>query len=341
MYGTWAKNRIWEACDQGDLEYLKSIGASHRHQIDLRNGTFKSTPAFVAAVGGHDLIIRKLASLGCKTLNTENSNGHTPFSIAAYCGYASTMKTLYDLHCGVPTSIFCDLDIDHQCKKGQTPMHAAAKRGYLDCVKLLHQWNSCAFDVKTTAGYTPLAIAAKHGQVEVVEFLLQTNNTVVDIANNKQRTPLLYAAKYGHDEILRSLVRFGSETIDQPDKYKVTPLHFAALYKRRSTVELLVQLGSKMLETKEHEYPEGIFMYKDIKQLPCILTLRALGVNCPQVEIWDKHRREYDLSDVNVEEDETWEVRYRVYFQQSLVDRLLFASDRNLHAVQKRQFHTD
>ena len=72
-----------------------------------------------------------------------------------------------------------------------TPLHFAAKNGWLDICMLL--WENCEEkNIPDVSGHTPLHEAAQHGHLDVYNFIL-TNVDDKKPLDQKGRTPLAWA----------------------------------------------------------------------------------------------------------------------------------------------------
>ena len=99
-------------------------------------------------------------------------------------------------------------------------------------------------------------------------------------------------------------------------------MHIAAESPQSSAIELLVRLGSNAIDTRNHfsMAPLDFAFGKKINQN--VKTLLALGAN-PTTSSQTLTAEEIE-SMTRISEDEICEVRYRVYFAQSLLHRLIF-----------------
>lgn len=100
-------------------------------------------------------------------------------------------------------------------------------------------------------------------------------------------------------------------------------------------IETLVRLGSKAIDTPTINGWTPVYCAAHGDHMDCLRTLISLGADC-------SNTLTFRLSDAMVEqlkarvEDESGEVRYRVYFTESLVSRLLFEVDVQLRRVCRR-----
>jgi len=150
--------------------------------------------------------------------------------------------------------------------------------------------------------------AACQGDVVEIEWLF-IQGADIDVLNDDGWTPMHTAAKRGHVSVIEALVRLGSTAIDTPNRWGSTPIFIAALYGRASVIEALVRLGSTAFDTHNRYGWVPLDVSGKAGKSEAMKTLRALGAGLP-------------LED----EDEAHEIRWRVYFRDSLVEKLLFAA---------------
>lgn len=155
-------------------------------------------------------------------------------------------------------------------------------------------------DIPNFYGWTPMNAAAEHGHVEVVELLVRMGSNAVDIPTSGGWTPML-AASCTSAPMIETLVRFGSNAIDTPDKYGQTPLCVASHNMRAD----------------------------------CVRMLRILGADPTRLS-FPKNKELEELS--RPFEEEIEEVRFRVYFSHSLVQRLLIKIDSRLFDGATKRF---
>ena len=124
-----------------------------------------------------------------------------------------------------------------------TPMHSAAKRGYVEIVReLLKADHEC--NIRSKQALTPLHLAAKEGYVSVVKELLQ-RNADPNVADGKKSSPLHAASMAGNLTMVKALVSFGAH-ISKSDDSQVSPLHHAARYGHVDIVRHLLEAGAEL-----------------------------------------------------------------------------------------------
>ena len=132
---------------------------------------------------------------------------------------------------------------------------------------------------------------ADRGNVHALEAAIRKNPHLIDVPDYiNNRTPLWLAVFSGHVLAVESLIRLGSKDIDISDNIEWTLLNWAENRKHASMVNTLKILGAKYYSTTYYTHP-GLTM-----------------INKP------------------IDEEESMELRYRVYFRRSLTARLLFLS---------------
>ena len=136
---------------------------------------------------------------------------------------------------------------------GATPLHFAARRGHIKCVKLLLPFASGP-DVKKSNGQTPIHWASSKGRLEILEyFATHMKNINTPIANNGWR-PMHCAASKGHLEIVKFLCMIDQTqanipiSCNKPNKGGYTPLHLAAMNGHHKIVEHLSDFVDNLSE---------------------------------------------------------------------------------------------
>ena len=129
-----------------------------------------------------------------------------------------------------------------QSENEATPMHSAAKRGYVEIVRELlkadHEYN-----IRSEQSLTPLHLAAKEGYVSVVKELLQ-RNADPNVADVNKSSPLHAASIAGNLAMVKALVGFGAD-VSKSDDSQVSPLHHAAKSGHIDIVRHLLEAGAE------------------------------------------------------------------------------------------------
>ncbi|KAL6578200.1 hypothetical protein OROMI_010528 [Orobanche minor] len=139
---------------------------------------------------------------------------------------------------------------DSPGKRGDSPLHLAARAGNLGKVKeiIIHKFddndNNGVKDLlakQNQEGETPLYVAAENGYTLVVgEFLKHSDAETSSIPANNGYDPFHVAAKQGHLDVLKELLRFFPSLLMTTDTTNSTPLHTAAAQGHTDVVNLLL-----------------------------------------------------------------------------------------------------
>ena len=137
------------------------------------------------------------------------------------------------------------------------------------------------------------------------------------------------AAYCGHTQTIETLVRLGSTSLDTPDRRGWTPLHQAAYVCSFSAIEALVRLGSRAINALNNDGQTPLYcallnFWNIDCTLACTQTLVILGANT-DISTEGLTDNTIEFLHTPIDEDESAELRYGVYFADSLVYRLLLA----------------
>lgn len=162
------------------------------------------------------------------------------------------------------------------------------------------------------------------GNVEKLVDLLEKSPHLIDAPDICRTSPMYFAASRGHILIIKTLVQKGSTAIDTPNSSGWTPLHAMAMGGHDSAIELIVELGSEALDALDQYNRTPISIAMIYANWTCVATLKMLGANPAIGATYALTREQHDYLYAPMDENEIGKTRYRVYFQRSLVDRLLF-----------------
>ncbi len=294
-----------EAIENEDVNAIINAIKEHRDLID--NPTEGMDPTQYAIDLCKPVSVELLVQLG-GNIHIVSKWGFTPIHRAAEYGSVTMIEKLVRLGSKV---------IDTPNISAETPIYKAASNGHAAAIEILVQLGSTAIDTPNGDNCTPINIAASHGHVSVIETLVRLGSIAIDTPDGSGWTPMFSAAFNGHVLAIETLVRLGSKAIDTPTVNGWTPMHVAAKKCHVLVIELLVRLGSTSVNSRTHidETPlELASKAYHSKAEKCSKTLMALGGECAK----------YYCEVTPPTEEESYDIRYRVYFSQSLVSCLLF-----------------
>jgi hypothetical protein len=132
---------------------------------------------------------------------------------------------------------------------GETPLHIAAKKGYLNKARLLLQYGASP-NVRTRRGETSLHYAVKTGSLKVTRILID-RGAYVDARDADGRTPLHYAAEGGFISIAKLLFERGADP-NAEDNEGDTSLHVSAQKCFADVAEVPLNHGATLLWTNRN-----------------------------------------------------------------------------------------
>ena len=127
---------------------------------------------------------------------------------------------------------------------GQTPLHYAAKKDFIDGIQLLVE-NGAFIDLPDQHEYSPYLWAVISGQYRATEMLLSLG-VDVNSASTHRKSALTWAANMGRSEIAELLVAKGADVMLMTRNTQSVPLEEAAASGDLSTVQLLLQSGADL-----------------------------------------------------------------------------------------------
>ncbi|KAL3063110.1 hypothetical protein OYC64_002819 [Pagothenia borchgrevinki] len=247
----------------GSLEILKLlVQAGAEQKVENEEGL---NIMHCAAINNQTAIIEYIMNdLQMKELDKEDQSGHRAFALAAEHGCVEMLEMLmvpYDMGTMKPN------------KRGDTPLHLAARNGHLATVQSLLQ----SFDTRDEVnmeGETALYQAAEHGEEECALLLLEAGcdpniltkancsalhpvsekgdtsvvqllldyKTHTDFQNQNLEAPLHLAVKNSHIPVIHCLLKAGCN-VNVTDKRSQTAMHLAAELARTEVVEMLLKSG--------------------------------------------------------------------------------------------------
>ena len=172
-----------------------------------------------AASRGHDESLQVLLRLGANlhhTTSTRSHHGSSALMLAALNGYDKAVATLLQMRADVYSA---DKDGDtalvlcgNRYADEYDDQVVEAKK-FAEIAALLLAANA-QVDHQNKKGWTPLVEAADSGRLEVVTVLLQAKADV-NHCTKKRLTPLDIALKHEHGDVCRALLTAGAEQSTQ------------------------------------------------------------------------------------------------------------------------------
>jgi ankyrin repeat protein len=233
-------------------------------------------PLLLATRNGHEDIVRMLLPRAPPTVEMEDDNGDTAWSIARHDHLLEITKLLLQegkFSAGNPLLEKClldsarngetdvlgimlqrkPLDLEFVDDDGRTALSWAAQNGHAAVVKQLLDTGKVDPDAKNEDGSTPLWYAAHNGYEAVVKQLLDTGKVDPDAKYKDGSTPLLCAAHNGYEAVVKQLLDTGKVDPNAKHKDGSTPLLCAAQNGHNAVVKQLLDTGKVDPDAKNED----------------------------------------------------------------------------------------
>ncbi|XP_028414471.1 transient receptor potential cation channel subfamily A member 1 homolog isoform X2 [Dendronephthya gigantea] len=129
--------------------------------------------------------------------------------------------------------------LEESDKYGNTPLHIAAKKGFINAVRQLLN-EGADIDAVNLDEQTPLHMAAKSGKENIVKELISNDGTIINDEDADSNTALHLAATNGHHRVIEALLDKGA-IIDARNLYAWTPLDCAASQGWTKSARVLIE----------------------------------------------------------------------------------------------------
>lgn len=197
----------------------------------------------LAVESGHASVVEVLLAKGAD-INATDDNQRSALNLAVEKGHMGVIELL----------VAKGADIEAKDKvDGRTALIGAAMHNHTDAVRylLVNRANVCACDV---LGETALHKAARRGYVDTINWLCGHNeitnlwlwglNELIEQRDNNGLTAICSAASEGQKDVVRCLVgaRADYRALDFEEQ---TPMHWAAIKGHLAVVEFLMTIGAE------------------------------------------------------------------------------------------------
>ncbi|XP_023137265.2 ankyrin repeat and death domain-containing protein 1B [Amphiprion ocellaris] len=305
----------------GSLEILKLlVQAGAEQKVENEEGL---NILHCAAINNHTEIVEYIVNdLQMKDLDKDDKSGHRAFALAAEHGCVEMLEMLMEPY---------NMATMKPNKRGDTPLHLAARNGHLAAVQLLLQ----SFDTRDEVNMdseTALYQAADNDQEECVLALLEAGCDP-NILTADKCSPLHPVSQKGDTSLVQLLLKYRANA-DSQNQHLEAPLHLAVKNSHIPVIHFLLEAGcninvtDKRLQTAMHLAAEiaRIEVVEMLLKAELDLTLRdrqgktVLGVaaRANEVIIVDmiiKAERYYAWRKANPELDENVHSEYALTFK--------------------------
>lgn len=153
-------NLLHRATEAGEYNIVSKLLAGGYRSRDAKNQDGQ-TAVHIAARAGRDNILAKLIESGA-TVNVRDTFGYTPLHYTCQNNLASTTELLI-------TKGNANYQMRH-APSGKVPLHDAAQRGHIECIKVLLKLKAPAHP-RTLSHETPADLAQHNGHIECYDLL--------------------------------------------------------------------------------------------------------------------------------------------------------------------------
>ncbi|CAI9107949.1 OLC1v1007445C1 [Oldenlandia corymbosa var. corymbosa] len=173
------------AAIQGNLSMIRFLvsSGSDPDVVDCRGWT----PLHYATEEGHVQVVEYLLNHSISAKYTISRDGKTAYDIALEEGHSQLYNMLYlgdVLHsaarrgdiesiqaCLAESGGVANVDLNSRDQNGWTPLHRAAFKGKIECVKMLVS-HGAQLDIVDEIGYSPIHLAVEAGHMKIATYLL-------------------------------------------------------------------------------------------------------------------------------------------------------------------------
>ncbi|KAA8548744.1 hypothetical protein F0562_000428 [Nyssa sinensis] len=180
-----------------------------------------------------------------------NNAEETPLYLAAEKGLADIVRQI--LECQLKPNI----SPGYGGPYGRNALHAAVLRDSQDCVDKLLGWKQNLLKESDVCGWTPLHYAARFGYVPMVKKLLDKDKFVAYLAaeNDDKKTALHVATMQGHLEVMRMIISDCPGCWEMLNSRGQNILHIAVKSGREAVMKFILRQSwlSSLINQKDNE----------------------------------------------------------------------------------------
>ena len=161
----------------------------------------------------------------------------TALYYAALCGFGGLVNYLISTH---------GEDVNAECGRHGTPLHAASYEGHLDVARLLLD-HGANVNTKNAHEGAPLCLAYAGRHVDVMRLLLEHGaDPDVDVSTINGRPILGDVSSHGLVEVVHLLLQHNADLNGTRDDLNWTALHFASSFGYPKVVKVLLEHGAEI-----------------------------------------------------------------------------------------------
>lgn len=232
------------AVKKGRLEIVDYFLNHEKYQGQLKSFVTEEiagldTPLHLAAASGNKELVIYFIKAGAR-IDVQGIDLKTPLHVAIQNNYESVVECLLDHGANLQLGcMYCD---ENNC----TALHVAADLSNEKIVNLLLNKGASILAL-TTKGLTPLHIAACRNNLECVKILLKNHDFDVNYLNmlstDEGNTALHFATMFGCYDVVKLLLEMKAD-VNIFSFEKMLPIHIAITKGNEKIVELLLNSGS-------------------------------------------------------------------------------------------------
>lgn len=222
------RTALWYEARNGHCQNVMLL--LERKNIDpnvIENCPNGHTPLMIAALKGHENVVRLLSGKENVNINAQNGCGDTALWCAAESGHTAVVKLLLER---------LDVDVKRKNAEGETMLWLLASSGLAAAVELFLTRKDVDPNEKCNRNQTPLMAAARNGHKAVVQQLLHRSDVKPDILDGNGWNALAFAADGGYEEVVGVLLKGDDDNTGRA-------LGLAALGGHETVVRLLLGHG--------------------------------------------------------------------------------------------------